>query len=46
MMLVSVCMGTLPGNPIYVQGMQYDTAGRVTLRTAGHRHHPGVTTPR
>ena len=35
MTLDSVYVGTAPGNPIYVQGTEYDFAGRVTLRTVG-----------
>ena len=35
MALDSVYVGTLPGNPIYVQGTEYNSAGRVTLRTLG-----------
>jgi hypothetical protein len=33
--LDSVYVGTLPSDPIYVQDTEYDSAGRVTLRTLG-----------
>jgi hypothetical protein len=32
MALDSVYVGTLPGNPIFVQGTDYDSAGRVMQR--------------
>jgi hypothetical protein len=35
MALDSLYIGTLPGNPIYMQGTEYDSAGMVTLRTLG-----------
>jgi hypothetical protein len=35
MSLDSVYVGTPPGNPIYVQGTEYDATGRATLRTLG-----------
>jgi RHS repeat-associated protein len=33
--LESECTGTPPGNPIYVQGTEYDSVGRVMLRMLG-----------
>jgi hypothetical protein len=35
MTLDSVYVGTPPGNPIYGQGTEYDSAGRATLRALG-----------
>ena len=35
MALDSVYVGAAPDNPIYVQGTEYDSAGRVTLGTLG-----------
>jgi hypothetical protein len=35
MTLDSVYVGMPPGNPIYVQGIDYDAAGRVTQRVLG-----------